>query len=316
VTTLVLSFYLRNIWALVLGACSESAAKCILSYIVCPYLPPLGWHPEAIRELLHFSKGVFGLPFLNLIFIRADIFVLAKLYSPTDLGLYAMAIYLVQTPASFLMNLLGQTLLPAFSHVQTDAERTKRMLVQVTSAVLLAGMPAVVFVFFCGRSVLTLVYGQRYGAAAFPLIVAAFVALLNVLNGQITMIFYARGLPQLHRTCVVIMATTMTVLIYPLVARFGLGGGQLAALVAVAAGLSFQVVRAQGLIALDLSVYGRVFLLAAILSLGIALLCFGTRSFASLAQPLPNIFFGVLGCMIAYALSAGMLVRGNLKEIA
>jgi O-antigen/teichoic acid export membrane protein len=315
VTTLVLSFYLRNIWALVLGACSESVAKCILSYIVCPYLPPFGWHAGAIRDLLHFSRGVFGLPFLNLIFIRADIFVLAKLYSPAELGVYAMAVYLVQTPASFLMNLLGQTLLPAFSQVQTDNDRTKRMLVQTTSVLLLAGMPAVVFVFFCGHSVLTLAYGQRYGSAVLPLIVAAFVALLNVVNGQITMIFYARGLPQLHRRCVVIMAITITVLIYPFVTWFGLVGAQLAALIAVGAGLLFQVLRARDLIALDLSVYSRVFLLAAAVSSGTALLCLGTRPFASLAQPIPNTLFGVLGCVIAYVLSARVFLRGNSKEM-
>ena len=43
-----------------------------------------------------------------------------------------MAILLVQTPTSFLMNLLGQTLLPAFSQVQDDLARTNRILIKVT----------------------------------------------------------------------------------------------------------------------------------------------------------------------------------------
>jgi len=315
VTAVALSFYIRDVWALVLGYCAESVAKCILSFIVCPYLPPFGWHPEAIRDLLRFSKGVFGLPLLNLVFIRADIFVLAKLYSPADLGLYAMAIYLVQTPASFLSNLLGQTLLPAYSQVQGDDRRTNRILVRVTSALALTGMPVLVFVLFCGRSVLTVAYGQRYGAAALPLIVAAFVALLNVINGQITMVFYARGTPQLHRRCVVIMAIIMIVLIYPAVERFGLVGGQMAALAAIVAGLLFQVLRVRDLIGLDLAVYGRIFALAAAISFGIALLSLSTRPFAILAHPIPNILLGALGCVIAYALSVGMFLRGDLKEL-
>ncbi len=39
VITVVLSFFIRDVWALVLGLCSESAARCVLSFVICPYLP-------------------------------------------------------------------------------------------------------------------------------------------------------------------------------------------------------------------------------------------------------------------------------------
>src|SRR5580698_3271441 len=118
--TVLLSFKLRNVWALVFGYCAESVGRCLLSYIFCPYVPNFRINRTAALELLQFSKGVFGLPLLNLIFIRADIFVLAKLYSASELGFYAMAIYLVQTPTGFAMNMLGQTLMPTFAHTQSD----------------------------------------------------------------------------------------------------------------------------------------------------------------------------------------------------
>ena len=152
VITVILSFFMRDVWALVIGYCSENAARCLLSYVVCPFLPPLRWSREAIRDLLKFSRGLFGLSILNLIFARADIFVLAKLYSTADLGLYTMAVYLVQTPAVFVINLLNQTLLPTFSHVQDDQPRTNRILLQATTLTALLGVPALVFLAFCGRS--------------------------------------------------------------------------------------------------------------------------------------------------------------------
>ena len=64
IITVVLSFFIRDVWALVLGFCSESAARCILSFAICPYLPLPEWNTEAIRDLLRFSKGLFGLAFL------------------------------------------------------------------------------------------------------------------------------------------------------------------------------------------------------------------------------------------------------------
>ena len=265
------------------------------------------------RDLLRFSKKAFGLSLLNLVFARTDIFVLAKMFSSADLGLYTMAIYLVQTPTSFLMNLFGQTMLPTFSRVQNDRAKVSRILVQVTSALIIVGMPALFFIFYCGRSLLRLAYGPRYAAAAAPLIIASFVALLNLLNGQITSIFYAKGLPQLHRRCVVIMAITMVALVYPFVSWFGLVGGQLAALLAIAVGLSFQVVRVKALVELDVVEYSKIFLVSAGVSLVVAVVCGTARRFNVIAQPVPNLLVGVAACVLAYCVSGGIFLRGGLK---
>jgi O-antigen/teichoic acid export membrane protein len=64
------------------------------------------------------------------------------------------------------MNMLGQTLMPAFSQIQGDVRWTNRVLIQVTTLIVMLGLPALAFMFFCGRSVLTLAYEPRYGALA------------------------------------------------------------------------------------------------------------------------------------------------------
>jgi O-antigen/teichoic acid export membrane protein len=311
--TIALSYYVRDVWALVIGYAAESAARCILSYVLCPFLPQLRWSRAATLDLWKFSKRMFGLSLLNLIFARTDIFVLAKLNSAAELGLYTMAVYLVQTPVSFIMNLLGQTILPAFAKVQDDKVRMNRILLQVTSAILLVGMPAIVFAFFCGRSLLALAYGSRYGAAAGPFMVASAVALLNLLNGQITSIFFATGRPHLHRFCIIIMASTMIVLIYPSVHSFGIIGGQFACLAAVLAGLMFQVYRVHRLTGLSLSSYGGIFVIAGTVSLSVVAVCLGSRPFALAAQPLPNVILGVMGCLLAYVVSAAVYIRRREK---
>jgi len=316
VLTVILSFLIRNVWALALGHCAESLGRCILSYVLCPFLPSFLWDKEAVRDLLRFARGIFGLAFLNLIFSRTDIFVLGKLYPATQLGLYAMAIYLAQTPTSFIMNLQGQTLLPAFAQVHGDNARVNRIFLQVASLLVLLGLPAVVFACFCGHSLLMIVYGQRYAAVAASLIVAAFVALFNTSNGQITLVFFAKGLPQLHRRCVVINAITMIALIYPFTKKFGLVGGQLACLVSILLGYLYQVIRLHYLTRLNLAKYGKVFLQAAGIALTVAAIYLGARSYAVLARPVPNILVGIVGCVLAYGFGAWFYLRSNQKEIA
>ena len=127
-----------------------------------------------------------------------------------------MAVYLVQTPAGFIVNVLSQTLMPTFAHIQEDRERVNRIPVeQVTSAIFILGMPAVVFLVFSGNFIADPGLRERYGSAAVAMIVAAAVCLLSVANTQITTVFYAKGVPQLHRRCVAAMAILMIMLIYP-----------------------------------------------------------------------------------------------------
>ena len=192
--TICLSFFVRDVWALVIGYAAESAFRTTLSFIVCPFRPRFRWSKR--RRLAIFSsfpRRMLGLSLLNLIFARTDVFVLAKLHTAEELGLYTMAVYLIQTPMSFLMNLLGQTILPALAEVQGDKSRMNRILLQVSSAIIFVGMPALVFAIFCGRSLLTIAYGHRYSFAAGALVLATAVALLNLLNGQITSVFLLRA---------------------------------------------------------------------------------------------------------------------------
>jgi O-antigen/teichoic acid export membrane protein len=316
IATVLLSLFIRDVWALVLGLCAESAARCTLSFIICPYVPSLNWNREAFLDLTRFSRGLFGLAFLNLIFARADIFVLAKLYPAAQLGLYSMALYLAQTPVSYIMNLLGQTMLPTFSQIQTDNARIRRILFQVWSCIILFGLPALVFAVFCGRALLTIAFGSRYGATAPALIVACCVCLINLLNGQLTTVMYAKALPQLHRTCVLIMAIMMIIFTYPLAKWFGLPGGQISCLVAVLAGFAFQVNRLRRMIAFELSPYARPFLIALAMSVGVTAICLTTKFNAVLARPIPSVMLGIIGCLIAYGLSAVVVFRPVAKSAA
>jgi lipopolysaccharide exporter len=304
ITTIVLGFAIRDVWALAIGFCSENAARCILSYIVCPYRPKLP-HFDTIRELMRFSKGLVGLALFNMVFMRADVFVLGKLYAPAALGLYSMAVYLIQTPSVFITNVMNQTLLPALSRVQDDSARVNRIVLQITSATWWLGLPAVAFVIFCGRSLLTIAYGPRYAAGATALGLACVTVILNLLNNQITQVFYAKGKPQLHRRAVAAMAVVVVVLVYPLARFFGLWGGQLACLIAIVIGYGLQIERIHSVTGLRMSAYFKEFPVPLCLAglVGVPWLLL-SRQTGALSRPIPNIALGIAASSLIYALSA------------
>ncbi len=309
ILTVLLSFVLRGVWALAIGYCSENVFRCLLSYILCPGLPSFGWDRHAARDLYKFSKAAFGLSFLNLIFSRTDIFVLGRLHSATDLGLYTMSVALVQTPSIFFTAMLAQTLFPAIAHVQEDNERVNRILIETTSWLILLGLPTVVVIYLCGHSLLLVAYGVRYVGGAGPLSVAAIVVFLNVLNVVFTCVFSGLGRPELHRRAVAASALTMLIVIYPACKLLGMVGGQVSALLAVSVSYLLQVFRARAITGLDLLRYGRVFGLAILVSgvlLGVGL---GAHFFGLATRPLANIGLSTGTCVIAYALCVPAFLR-------
>jgi O-antigen/teichoic acid export membrane protein len=311
ILTVALSFYLRDVWALAIGAACENAFRCLLSYIVCPGLPSLGWDRQAARDLYKFSRAVVGLSFLNLVFSRTDIFVLGKLYSPTILGLYTMAVLLVQTPSSFLTSMMGQILFPTFAHVQDDRERINRILGVVTSWLVLAGIPGVAVIYLCGRSLLTVLYGARYVTAAVPLAVAATVVLLNVLNAAITCVFNGIGRPALHRRAVAASAVVMLIAIYPACKLLGFVGGQVAALLAIIVSYALQLMRMRDVSGLELLRYGKAFVLPTLGSAGMLAIVLGGRHLGLAMGPISDVVLCVGSCVGTYAVCAWVHLRNS-----
>ncbi len=225
-----------------------------------------------------------------------------------------MGVALVLTPSTFLTSMLAQTLFPAFAHVQEDKERINRILVEVTSWLILLGLPGVVVIYLCGHSLLSVIYGARYVAAAGPLAVAATVVFLNVLNAAITCVFTAVGRPGLHRRAVAASAVVMLIAIYPACKLLGVVGGQVAALLAIIVSYLLQVIRMRGLTGLDLLRYGKAFVPAALVSAGILVVGLGARFLGLATRPLANIALGAGACVIAYALCVPAFLR--IKQTA
>ncbi|HEY3974201.1 MAG TPA: oligosaccharide flippase family protein [Candidatus Sulfotelmatobacter sp.] len=309
VLTVVLSFVIRDVWALVIGTVSESAARCVLSYAVCPWLPSLHVDRKSLKDLFEYSKGVFGVPLLSLIFLRTDVFVLGKLLSAARLGLYTMGIAAGQVPVVFVSNLLYQISLSTLSQIQEDKARTNRVIIRITSLVAAVGAPALAFAYFCAGPVLTIIYGRPYAVTAGPLFVALCAALISLANTQITGVFYAWGMPGLHRRCVAAMAITMIVLVYPFSMWLGPLGAQLASLISITVGFGLQLERIHHVTGLGLSEYAISIARSAVPSAAVVVVCLAARLLSWPTNPLRSIAIGAVGCLVAYALVCIMLLR-------
>jgi Membrane protein involved in the export of O-antigen and teichoic acid len=224
IVAIVLAFLLRNVWALAIGFCAESLFRMVLSYILCPFLPRLVFHKQDLQDLFKFAKGMFGLPLLTFISMRADTFTLGKLYSTSELGLYNMASTLAQMPSLMFSNLLGQILLPAFSTMQNDTKRLSDTYMKTTSMILFLSLPLILFCFFFSKPLLTLVYGFRYAEYSLPFAFIFLAFSIRTCQNPLITVSFAKGLPGLNRFAALIRAFLAVVCIYPVSKYFGFLG--------------------------------------------------------------------------------------------
>ena len=279
ITTVILAFYLRNVWALVIGFALQSIVRCILSFIVCPFLPGFTFNKEHTHALIKYITGILGLPILTFIFMRIDVFVIGKLCSKYDLGLYSMALTLAYIPQQIIASLISEIVLPAFSKIQEDYERLNRYLTIITRMIAMVGFPLLFLMSLYGKEILYIVYGPEYAAVAIPFALIATTALLTLCSTPIAGLYFAIGKPGLHRYFTLIRAVLILIIIYPLVYYYGLIGAAAAGIISMIVGYILQVRRIYKLTGLNLMSYSRVFVESVLISAPILIIWLLTSSY-------------------------------------
>jgi PST family polysaccharide transporter/lipopolysaccharide exporter len=286
----------------VLSFTIEAAVRCLLSYLVCPYRPGLSFDRDHWRALFKYVRGVAGLPILTHIFMRTDIFVIGKLCSPAELGLYSMAAAISQIPFHFFGAIIAPIAMPTFSAMQTDKAWINEAILNITAAIAFVGFPLLLCAALYGKDLLLLVYGAEYTKVAGPFAIIFGSSLLQILCIPIATLYMAIGRPELHRLFAVIRTVSMLLLIYPAVKYFGLTGAAMAGLISIVLGFLFQLVRMHKITRIDLRRYGLIFSHALGISGVVAALWLITPNLYP-GRPWLNLLPGAMGCLLAYALA-------------
>jgi O-antigen/teichoic acid export membrane protein len=255
IVTIVLAFAIRNVWAIVIGFASIGFSRCLMSYILCPFIPKFAYHKESFQGLYHFAKGMFGLPMLTYIAFNIDVLVAGKLVSTSLVGLYGMAMTLALAPWDLFAQIICPVLFPAFAERQDDRKALCKAVLQITKYTALFVIPPTALAVICSGTILTFVYGAEYSAVAVPFgLLCVYVVLL--MQGSIfTNVFFGIGQPAKNRAFVGLRALVLILLIYPGIKFFGLTGAVAVMALASFTALCLQLIMIRKTIGLNIFNY-------------------------------------------------------------
>ena len=220
IITIVLILMMKNIWGMVIGFVCINAMKCLLSYIVSPYIPKLSFHREHLSTLFRFAQGAFGLPVLTYLIFNIDILLLGR-YSSADLvGMYGMAMVLARVPFELYSKILNPLLLPVFSLKQDDYDSVRRIVYRISRYINMGQIPIISVISLFGSHILTLFYVEEYAAVKIAFFLQA-ISILPFIHANIfANILFSMGKPEKHRAWCIIVASTMALVGFPMIPLF------------------------------------------------------------------------------------------------
>jgi PST family polysaccharide transporter len=123
--TLVVAFWYRSYWALVLGLIAGALVSTLLSYILKPYRPRISlarW-----SDIFAFSGWLSLTSVVTTLSMETDRIIVGRLLGVAQAGLYYMTLRVGMLPTRELISPLQRILFPSFSELAGDRDRLRRV---------------------------------------------------------------------------------------------------------------------------------------------------------------------------------------------
>lgn len=222
--TITAAFWLRSVWALVIGQITTTGLSAVLSYYFIDGRPRFAWNPLIARELLAYGKFITGSSIVLFIGQELDSAVIGKLLGIEQLGFYAIALTIANIATTNLSRLASNIMMPAYSKLQEDRPALQRAYLRTFSLVMFVVLPATAGLILAAEPLVQVIYGEKWLPAVLPLQILAVFGLTHSLVTFNGYLFEGIGLPKIAFQLGLIRLLVVAPLIVPMTLWFGLIG--------------------------------------------------------------------------------------------
>lgn len=176
VSTIVLAYYWRSIWAIVAGMHIGILVNVLLSHRMAPgRLPVFRWDKQTIKGVVRYGRWILFSSVAYVVATNLDRTLLGVLVTPTALGLYGLAANIVLACESVIGRPFHQLGMPAIAEAVRSGHaelRTLTLRFRRLNDLISVGLAG--FLFAVGQLVIDVLYDPRYAAAGKVLSILSF----------------------------------------------------------------------------------------------------------------------------------------------
>lgn len=131
-------------------------------------VPPASWEMAAglVKRYRDFPMCRAPQGLLNAISSTLPVVILASAFGPASAGYYAVARKVVALPISVFSSSMGSVIYPRLAAASEERPRLRRLLVNSTVGLAMAGALPFLLIFVCAPDVFQLLFGREWAAAA------------------------------------------------------------------------------------------------------------------------------------------------------
>ncbi len=227
--TIPLAFWLRNYWALVIGAVSARIFASIISYYMHPFRP---WFSlvEA-KSLMGFSKWLLAGNLTNYIKERASTLVIGRYSGAADVGIYNVSYEIANIPTTELGAPINRALMPGFAKLQDDPEQLRTLYSASMAILALIAVPAAAGIFAVAHFMVPVMLGPQWSEAVPLIAILALNGAVLMLQASIWSLLVGADLPRYAFFANAVYAFILLILLIILTMNFGLVGAAYACLI-------------------------------------------------------------------------------------
>jgi O-antigen/teichoic acid export membrane protein len=182
-----------GVWSLVAGTLTTAAISSILFCVTSEWQPSLVFSWTEVRSVMNFGLNLSAFNIFNYFARNSDNAIVGRYLGSAALGFYQLAYNIMMFPVQGIAQVLSQVMFPAFSEIQHDNERFRRIYLRVCSSIALITFPLMAGAAILAEPLIRTVYGPRWTAVIPILTILAPVGLVQSILTTLGLIYTAKG---------------------------------------------------------------------------------------------------------------------------
>lgn len=193
IAQVVLAVLGAGVWSIVIGQLVSATVLLLTVLALARWLPRPRFSWGVVREEWRFAGGLLATMVLSFSVKNADYVIVSWFGGAELLGVYYIAYVLPSILRQRLTWLTAELLLPVFSRIRDDRDRSRAAYVNSLALHTLVGMPAMVGIALTAEPLLSTFFGTRWQAGAAALRLIALAAAIEFMTQAATTVFTAHS---------------------------------------------------------------------------------------------------------------------------
>ena len=193
ITGIIMALTGYGVWSI---AGSQLATAFFLTgqlWVRSNWKPALVFDGKIFKKHFLYGSNLMGTQMMKVLFQNVFNFVVAKVYSPVQLGYYSRASGVKQIPVETFANALSKVTFPLFSRLQDDVDKLRRAYIKITQQVFYVIAPLFIFLIVMGEPLFRFLFTEKWAPAVPYFRLLCIVGMIQPFNFYNSNILNARG---------------------------------------------------------------------------------------------------------------------------